>query len=109
MYSHLPSDIKAYLELKNHKEVLVGAFKKTGEKCKASANTNSNSQTSAGANGTSPGVKPKYKSILRGPGTVTRKTFLRGCANIYSLAHQKLVFDQGGNRYSDSFDLDELN
>ena len=74
-YSHHPSDIKAYLELEKHKDVLGGAFKKTWEKGKASANTNSYSQaTAAGAKGTSPGVKPKYESILRGPGSVTRKT-----------------------------------
>ena len=73
-YTHHPSDIKAYLELEKHKNFLGGVVKKSWKKGKASARSNNYSQASAGAKETSPGVKPKYESILRGPGTVTRKT-----------------------------------
>ena len=72
-YSHHPSDIKAYLDLDKHKDVLGGAFKKTWEKGKSSSGNNY-SQATTGAKGTSPGVKPKYESILWGPLTVTRKS-----------------------------------
>ena len=73
-YSHHPSDIKVYLELEKRKDFLGGAFKKTWEKGKTSANNNNYKQAAVGAKGTSPGVKPKYKPILREPGTVTCKT-----------------------------------
>ena len=64
-YSHHPSDIKMYLELDKHKDFLVGVVKKAGDKVKYPSNNNY-SQATAGAKGTSIGVKPKYGSILRG-------------------------------------------
>ena len=72
-YSHHPSDIKMYLELDKHKDFLGGVVRKAVDKSKSSTNNNY-SQATTGAKGTSPGVKPKYGSILRGSGSVTRKT-----------------------------------
>ena len=72
-YSHHPSDIKMYLELDKHKDFLGSVVKKAWDKTKSST-SNNYSQATTGAKGTSPGVKPKYGSILRGSGSVARKT-----------------------------------
>ena len=71
-YSHDPSDVKAYLLLEKHSHAFEGAVKKYGDNGRATTSTFP--RPSAGARGTSPGVKPTYTSILRGPGSAARKT-----------------------------------
>ena len=74
-YSHHPTNVKAYLDLEKHKDVLSGAVNKLWEKGKSSSSSDSHSQAKTRAKGTSQEVKPKYESILRGAGSVTGKTF----------------------------------
>ena len=61
------------LDLDKHKDFLRGVIRKAVDKSKSSTNNNY-TQATTGAKGTSPGAKPKYQSILRGSGSVTRKT-----------------------------------
>ena len=71
-YSHNSEDISGYQEVLKNKSVVGAIVKKEIEKVKNASGTFA--KPSSGAKGTSPGVKPSYTSILRGPGTVTRKS-----------------------------------
>ena len=62
-----------YLELDKHKDYLIGVVRKSVDNFKSSTNNNY-SQAQTGAKGTSLSVKPKYGSILRSSGSVSRKT-----------------------------------
>ena len=66
-YSHDPSDVKKYLEAEKHKDLFEKYGKKVGDRAR-------DAKPAYGAKGTSPGVKPTYTSILRGPGSAARKT-----------------------------------
>ena len=71
-YSHNADDIRAYQDLSRNKTVVGNILKNNTHKAKSVTSTFP--KPSSGAKGTSPGVKPTYTSILRGPGTVTRKS-----------------------------------
>ena len=71
-YSHDPSDVKLYLDLEKNKGVFDQYAKRTGDRGRVAAG--GFTKPVYGAKGTSPGVKPTYTSILRGPGSAARKT-----------------------------------
>ena len=77
---------------------------------KAKTATETFPRPSSGAKGTSPGVKPSYTSILRGPGTVTRKSTWQGSVIADSLVQKRVLFDPGGMKDFESGELgiDEL-
>ena len=71
-YSHNADDIRVYQEMLKNKSVVENILKNNIYKAKSVTSTFA--KPSSGAKGTSPGVKPSYTSILRGVGTVTRKS-----------------------------------